>query len=361
MGAATHREEQRGPRNVVVCPGSSDSGRSVLQYALGAFWVLLVTLWLCAMNAQRLYDTFLAPCPGPVPEPAPRHTPWCVAFAKQLAREVEVSDAGSVRSGCWKRRKHFTVHWRLSPGVSRTLCSRRAWTWCSTATPSPRPGGAPTWAAGAGAALASLPSSRNTLANTPRPCWLWAVRTSAVPQQATFLWRARPVPDALLRAPGDQASHLMWRLQHGDTFLRHPPAVAVVMIGTNDLGAAACLGGQAAITRAANGTATRCAAFCFKSGARVPSASCFKRAHVRSVQAVLDRLRRCNPDTRLLVLGILPRGWTDAAHVYTWPSMYAPGIAAVNAALQAWAKQDARAMFLDCGADVLPSGTVRFC
>ena len=59
---------------------------------------------------------------------------------------------------------------------------------------------------------------------------------------------------------GDQASHLLWRLQHGDTFTRHPPVVAVVMIGTNDLGAAACLGGQAAITRAANGTAARCGA-----------------------------------------------------------------------------------------------------
>ena len=59
---------------------------------------------------------------------------------------------------------------------------------------------------------------------------------------------------------GDQASHLLWRLRRGDTFTRHPPAVAVVMIGTNDLGAAACLGGQAAITRAANGTAARCGA-----------------------------------------------------------------------------------------------------
>jgi hypothetical protein len=57
---------------------------------------------------------------------------------------------------------------------------------------------------------------------------------------------------------GDQAAHLLWRLQHGGTFVRKPPAVAVVMIGTNDLGASACLGGQAAIVRAANGTATRC-------------------------------------------------------------------------------------------------------
>jgi len=60
--------------------------------------VLLVTLWLCAMNAQRLYDTFLAPCPGPVLEPQPRNTPWCVAFARDLAREVAAADAGPVRA-----------------------------------------------------------------------------------------------------------------------------------------------------------------------------------------------------------------------------------------------------------------------
>ncbi len=60
------------------------------------------------------------------------------------------------------------------------------------------------------------------------------------------------------RRAGDQAAHLLWRLQHGGTFVRKPPAVAVVMIGTNDLGASACMGGQAAIVRAANGTATRC-------------------------------------------------------------------------------------------------------
>lgn len=74
---------------------------------------------------------------------------------------------------------------------------------------------------------------------------------------------------------------------------------------------------------------------------------------------MLNHLRRANPKTQLLVLGILPRGWNDAAHVYVWPSMYAPGIIAVNVALQAWAAQDTSAAFLDCGAALLPSGTVR--
>ncbi len=102
MGAAAGpsdlRRQQADRRNVVECYSTTESGRGVAHYALGAFWVLLVTLWLCAMNAQRLYDTFLAPCPGPVLEPQPRNTPWCVAFARDLAREVAAADAGPVRA-----------------------------------------------------------------------------------------------------------------------------------------------------------------------------------------------------------------------------------------------------------------------
>lgn len=40
---------------------------------------------------------------------------------------------------------------------------------------------------------------------------------------------------------GDQTAHLQWRLLHGQLLTGNPPKVAVLMIGTNDLGAdAAC-------------------------------------------------------------------------------------------------------------------------
>ena len=96
-GQADARRQQAPGGSVVVCSSSPGSSWSALHYLLTAFWVVLVALWVCALNAQRLYDTFLAPCPGPVLEPEPRHTPWCVAFARELAREVQVADAGSVR------------------------------------------------------------------------------------------------------------------------------------------------------------------------------------------------------------------------------------------------------------------------
>ena len=52
--------------------------------------------------------------------------------------------------------------------------------------------------------------------------------------------------------------HLLWRLQHGQVFTKHIPQVAVVMIGTNDLGASSCMGqGEDLILQAANGTADR--------------------------------------------------------------------------------------------------------
>ncbi len=60
-------------------------------------------------------------------------------------------------------------------------------------------------------------------------------------------------------AAGDQVDHLMYRLQHRELLKRHPPKVSVLLIGTNDLGAASCFpGGGAPITRAANATAQRC-------------------------------------------------------------------------------------------------------
>lgn len=60
----------------------------------------------------------------------------------------------------------------------------------------------------------------------------------------------------LLRA-GDQAMHLLYRLQHGQVYKQHQPNLAIVLIGTNDLGAASCLGGEPDIFEAAAGAAER--------------------------------------------------------------------------------------------------------
>ena len=56
----------------------------------------------------------------------------------------------------------------------------------------------------------------------------------------------------------DQTAHLLWRMQHQEVFTLHQPQVAVVLIGTNDLGAAAsCPVEEPGALAAVNGTAAR--------------------------------------------------------------------------------------------------------
>ena len=64
----------------------------------------------------------------------------------------------------------------------------------------------------------------------------------------------------LLAPAGDQSAHLQWRLLHGELLVQNPPRVAVLMIGTNDLGAAAeCFGYNATlIASAVKKTFERC-------------------------------------------------------------------------------------------------------
>jgi len=73
---------------------------------------------------------------------------------------------------------------------------------------------------------------------------------------------------------GDQTMHQLWRMQHGQIFQKQQPHIAIVMIGTNDLGAARCLGkGEAPILQAAAGTADRCS--CIQLHARMDNFQLF--------------------------------------------------------------------------------------
>ena len=56
---------------------------------------------------------------------------------------------------------------------------------------------------------------------------------------------------------GDQTANLWWRLQNGEIFIKHAPQVSVVLIGTNDLGAASCGVGEPGIQAAVGGVVSR--------------------------------------------------------------------------------------------------------
>lgn len=58
-------------------------------------------------------------------------------------------------------------------------------------------------------------------------------------------------------AAGDQTANLWWRLQNGDVFTQHPPQVTIILIGTNDLGAASCGTGASGIIAAVSGVVSR--------------------------------------------------------------------------------------------------------
>jgi len=73
---------------------------------------------------------------------------------------------------------------------------------------------------------------------------------------------------------------------------------------------------------------------------------------------VLKLLRERNSDAKIIALAVLPRGWTDAWHVYEWPSMYKRGIDVINRALKDFAAQDDAVHYLDCGPAVTPGGQV---
>jgi beta-glucosidase len=113
--------------------------------------------------------------------------------------------------------------------------------------------------------------------------------TERFPTDAPELWRRHMAPRGVLNAgvSGDRTEHLLWRLQHGN--LAGPaPRAAIVLIGTNDVGAD-----------------------------RRPAAV------AEGIRADLLYLRQRLPAARILLLGLLPRGAAP-------DSRYRPAIAAVN-------------------------------
>ncbi|KAL3146914.1 platelet-activating factor acetyltransferase activity protein [Trebouxia sp. C0009 RCD-2024] len=139
---------------------------------------------------------------------------------------------------------------------------------------------------------------------------------------------------AILGVGEDQASNLLWRMQHGEMFVRHPPKVAIVLIGTNDLGAGgSCSRGEPGATAAANGTALR-------------------------VQEVVTYLQGLNPDTHIILMGLLPWGLVNQAGVYDWPNLYTEGISIVNSAIESFAVGQRTVHYIDCGHVLYPDGQV---
>jgi lysophospholipase L1-like esterase len=129
------------------------------------------------------------------------------------------------------------------------------------------------------------------------------------------VWKERiaPLGAANFGVPGDTTANVLWRIRDGE--LAGKPKLVVLEIGTNDL----AYGGSTTET-------------------------------VAGIHAVIDAVIEASPSSRILLMGILPRGegsddpLTRAAH-------------AVNEQVAAWAGD--RIHFLDIGAKfVNPDGTL---
>ncbi|DBA95218.1 TPA: platelet-activating factor acetyltransferase activity, variant 2 [Trebouxia sp. C0006] len=138
---------------------------------------------------------------------------------------------------------------------------------------------------------------------------------------------------AVLGVGGDQTGNLWWRLQNGDIFMQHPPQISIVLIGTNDLGAASCSAGMSGVDAAVSGVVSR-------------------------IESILTLLKQKNPHTTVIVMGLLPRGDGEEDGVYTQPNKYTQGISNVNAGLKTVASGLSGVQFVDCGPQLLPDGKV---
>ena len=119
-----------------------------------------------------------------------------------------------------------------------------------------------------------------------------------------------PIGAADFGVAGDLAENLLWRVENGE--LAGAPRVAVVEIGTNNLGVGESVGDT-----------------------------------VAAVESVVDAVRAISPSTQVVLMGLLPRGSADDS--------IRGEIGQANADLAAWAPTSA-STFLDIGPAVTAAG-----
>ena len=80
------------------------------------------------------------------------------------------------------------------------------------------------------------------------------------------------------------------------------------------------------------------------------------------IQDIVAYLRRVNPQTFIVLMGILPWGLINEGGVYVWPNQYTKAIGMVNSLTQthAQAAADPLVQYIDCSHDLFPTGQASF-
>uniref|UniRef100_A0A061QZF3 Sgnh hydrolase n=3 Tax=Tetraselmis sp. GSL018 TaxID=582737 RepID=A0A061QZF3_9CHLO len=125
-----------------------------------------------------------------------------------------------------------------------------------------------------------------------------------------------------------------WRLGSGESPACPGSRVVVVLIGTNDLGLAALEAGSEDPSKAVQAATAKAS---------------------KGVQEVIKTFRFLLPDSHIILLGILPRGFKDKSDPdkpvihYNQPSIFTDPIKQINRELGAFALSQRGVHFLDCG------------
>ncbi|KAG7670869.1 putative Platelet-activating factor acetylhydrolase IB subunit alpha1 [Nannochloris sp. 'desiccata'] len=127
---------------------------------------------------------------------------------------------------------------------------------------------------------------------------------------------------------GDQTQHLLWRVYHGELSRAHPPSVAVLHIGTNNLGRARIQAeGEDEHIAIENA---------------VPTVT-------KHVLFMLKSFHQMAPKTKILLVGLLPRGGGRGGRSgFEQPSIYTSAIEEINQHFAEFASQDGRVGYVDC-------------
>ncbi len=78
-----------------------------------------------------------------------------------------------------------------------------------------------------------------------------------------------------------------------------------------------------------------------------------------SIEDIVTYVQQVNPNTTIVVMGILPWGLVDQGGTYIWPNEYTQGILTVNSLIQEFAAGLSNVHYIDCGLQLFPTGQVR--
>ena len=76
------------------------------------------------------------------------------------------------------------------------------------------------------------------------------------------------------------------------------------------------------------------------------------------IESVVTLLKQKNPQTTVILMGLLPRGDGEQDGIYTQPNKYTQAISNVNAGLHTFASGLSQVQYIDCGPQLLPDGKV---